>query len=272
MDEIAPEQAIAALSPLARAVTALAVLAGQAADDLRNAVTGSLSKEESERINKQLVSTAEAACWANAIACWVEANEDSSAKVIRPHDVAWPEWQVDSYHLRVERLHDRYARSGRRDAFQHQIPLDEFNLASPNVGEWQKKEAAQARNVTGTMVRSSSGSVVGVRFHTVFGHEDLWSFTVRAEDVAGLLATWSDADPWVRLASSAKTWSHGYHAISVDTPNRRASAAVDGSAAADDAVTRRVRPGARPILPPTTVTPKDLPDTEEPPSATTEGA
>lgn len=213
MNEQPPAQARESLTPIARAATALAVLTDRAVHQLRSNYREALPADLARQLDANVTSVLEASVWSNSIACWVEQTNVGGVRVDRAHDVAWPEWEAHGYHLRVERELDRYAHSGRREAYHHQLDLfDDWGAQTGHAEKegWPQVEFENARNVTGTMQRDNRGRVCGVRFHTIFGHEDLWAFTINAADVELLIASWKDDDPWVRLASTAAVWAAGY--------------------------------------------------------------
>lgn len=204
-----PQAALEAIKPLSHAITALAVLTDRAIRQLRLSYRENLPDQVLPQIEANITSTMEAGFWANSVACWVESTCPPSTTVDKLHEVAWPEWEVGPFHVRIER-EAHYARSGRRDAYNHQVPLFEYSIRDEAPQQWAHVDPDQARNVTGTMVRDEDGVVTGVVFRAIFGTRALWQLTVSAEMVQQLINSWAPEDPWVILAQTPATWAAGY--------------------------------------------------------------
>ena len=267
-----PQEALDALLPFARVATALAARVDEGTRCLRASLYADLPDEEARRVDKQLVSTVEASFWANSIAAFADANPDPTLSVIRDHEMAWPEFKVANSQIREERRAHVTARSGRRAAFNHQLMLDVFDPHKPRQEEWPQVESADATNITGTMLHGDDRTCVGVRFHALFGGEDLWDFTVKTTDVATLRESWADTDIWVLLAERPGLWSLGYREASRLNAAPQAPPSLPTRpepAPANPQVAQRVARGANPVLPPATIAPaptdeSDAADGEKP--------
>lgn len=258
-----PPEVLATLTPFARATTALALITDKAIRSLTEALAAHLPAAEAQRTTKQLVSTAEASCWANSVACWVEATDADGVRVLREHDMAWPEWMVHGYHVRIERRGAMRGRSGRRTAFNYQMSLfDPYDL--PDMAQVPHVGVDEAFNVTGTMVHDRDGVLTGVCFHAIMDDEDLWQFTIHTAQVADLVRAWGVDDAWVRLARTPGVWAAGYAATqdvadkakreveaeATVTPIATTASTTGEGVEVPGAVARRVAPGANPVLPP----------------------
>lgn len=211
------------IEPLTQAIAALAVITDSSVRELRTQYRSKLSTELAAQIDANIAGTMEASIWSNAVACWVEETRPAQVSVDRLHEVAWPEWDAGICHVRIER-ESRTPRSGRRAAYDHQIPLFQYAVGDDAPQEWLRVDADNATNVTGTMLRDDDGAVIGVRFRAIFENEDLWRLQVMAEDVAALIQTWSDESPWVALAKTPATWAAGYRHLVAKAPAPPATA------------------------------------------------
>lgn len=245
-----PREAIEALMPIARPVTALAVVASVSAGALRQSIRDEYPPDFADRLIAQSVGTGEACGWTNAVDAFVESHPELAARSIREHSSDWVTWEVaGKYQLRIERRRQSKTGSLTREAFNRQLNLDELlGLDSPRV-----LRPEEATNIVGTMVRGHSGQVTAVRFHAPRSErEDLWGFNVKAEEVRDLPVEWADDDLWVKLARLCEVMALGSPAATWTRPDE-----VNAIASSDE-VRRRVAPGANPILPPSALPAADM--------------
>lgn len=204
-----PDATWAAIEPLASAITALAVITDRAIHELRDQYRAKLTPKLAAQLDAHIAGTMEASIWSNSVSCWVDETCPAHVTVNRLHEVAWPEWDAGPCHVRIER-ESRAPRSGRRSAYDHQIPLIEYVVGDTIPEGCVRVDAENALNVTGTMLRDKDGAVSGVRFHAIFAGDDVWRVDVSANEVSTLIQSWSRTAPWVALASTPATWAAGY--------------------------------------------------------------
>ena len=220
-----PDHIRRAIEPLTHAITALAVITDRSVRELRDQYRSKLSADLAAQIDANIAGTMEASIWSNSVSCWVDETRPANVSVERLHDVAWPEWDAGECHVRIER-ESRAPRSGRRAAYDHQIPLFQYAVGDEAPEEWVRVDADKAMNVTGTMLRDGDGVVIGVRFRAIFDNEDLWRLEVTVDDVAALLRSWTDESPWVALAKTPATWAAGYRHLIAKAPTPPATPAT----------------------------------------------